>query len=164
MADWIWAHDLVKKLAEDNPQRPDYRIELATAKYNVARVPVSRTQGSNFSDDVVALEKNYRDALADQDRLVAECPGIGDNHQRRAATLDSAATWINDSLDYEQFAEHRKARDADALNFHRRSQAIWQKLTREHPTVLSYWRGLAVSQQRLGIVLERLGKLDEAEQ
>ncbi len=49
------------------------------------------------------------------------------------------------------------------LELHQRSEAIWNQLTDAYPTVIAFQNGLAISHQRHGIVLEHLGKLDEAE-
>ncbi len=162
-ADLRRAFELFRKLAEDHPHRPDYRLEMAGARHDIARVSIEKVAAAEYLHAVRVMEQSYRDAIAEQERLVAEFPAVVENHRRLATSLDTLATWVNDSAENPAFGGRPEPRVAEALALHRRSEAIWLRLAAEHPTVLEYQNGLAVSHQRHGVVLtDRVRDFEEA--
>jgi serine/threonine protein kinase len=146
------AYEIVKKLAEDNPHRPDYRVDAASALFQVAR------DGSPES-----IYLRYLNAVAEQERLAAQFPAHIENRRRLAVTLDDVATFCNDYSTYQKHALPALLLLAQALEFHSRSHAIWSQLAADYPAVLAFQNGLAVSDQRYGISLERWRQWDRAE-
>jgi tetratricopeptide (TPR) repeat protein len=156
-ADFIRGHDLLKKLAEENPQRPDYRFEYANSKFILVRLPWSDISSQT------PLSQGYPESIADQERLVAEFPSVVENRRRLAMSLNEYATWVGDMG---LFAKHWLPKILlwfKALELHRRSHALWTLLAVENPTVIAYQDGQATSYQRYGIILDNLGRWDEAE-
>jgi len=161
--DLIRAYFIFKKLAADHPQRPDYRLELASAEHFVARAPVETKTAMNFEMSIAAMEKSYRDAVAQQDRLVTEFPAYIDHHHRLALSLNSLATWLCDKTLNDVAKAEREALFVESVALHERAEAIWVRLSKAYPKVIAYQNGLALSHQRFGIALEKLNRLDEAE-
>jgi serine/threonine protein kinase/tetratricopeptide (TPR) repeat protein len=146
------AFEVLKRLADDYPHRPDYRVESAAALHGVAR----EVMGYD-------MEARYRAAVAAQEQLTREVPALVENRERLATTLNSLATWLNDKSTYQKHWLFAIPNLAEAYTVHKQSEAIWVQLVADYPMVLSFKDGLARSDQRFGIVLERLKRLTEAE-
>ncbi len=167
------AYELFKKLVQEHPHRPIYQIELASAQHDVARYPVDH--GTRWDDNAIAeMIRLYRDAIAEQERLAAEYPAHVENQRRLGVTLNTFATYQCDMGMYAGVAAARKfnpteaARaaelNAEALDLHGRSHAIWMKLAADHPKAIVFQNGLARSDQRYSIILRRFGRIGESDQ
>src|SRR5262249_37793571 len=72
-----------KELADDFPQRPDLRAELAQTHYRLGQVLLSRSQEG--------AKSAWRDALPILQKLVADCPTVPGYHNALAETLGNLA-------------------------------------------------------------------------
>jgi serine/threonine protein kinase/tetratricopeptide (TPR) repeat protein len=152
-ADKKRAYETLRKLAQEHPHRPDYRVELAAAIHNAA------------SDNVIGgyLEDHYREAVAIQEKLTEQFPELVENHRKLATSLNSLATWLNDKATNQKHWLPMILIECEALQIHERSDSIWKKLAHDYPQILAYQHGLGVSHQRFGIVLGAFGYPDRAE-
>ena len=151
--DGVRAYEIFKKLAAEHPHRPDYRHELAGAVHNVARVPMSDSTPASYRQNIATMEKAYRDAVSQQERLVAEFPAVLEHHQRLATSLNTLATWLCDKPASALLPEETRPLAGRIDPTPQRSEAIWTRLAPDTPrssTTRTGWPGATSGTDRAG--------------
>lgn|GEM_PF-3124645 len=160
-ADKLKSYGIFRKLADEHPQRSDFRLEVASASYSFANE--STHGGLKYEKWVEAMERESKLSLAEQERFVKEVPDLVDGRRRLAISLNEWAMWVGYKATIASHWSGVGAFFAEALTVYQRAENIWRDLIAAQPDVIAYLNGLAVNHQRYGIVLEQTGKLDEAE-
>jgi|GEM_PF-6599022 len=127
------ALEIREQLAREDPQNADFQQGLART---LSMIAFLQTKGDK-PDPAQALAK-YKRALAIRRRLVQQNPGLPLYEEQLALGLHNLATAYLAGEGTPSKEAHQKA-----AGVYQESRALYEKLTREHPIVVSYKDSLA---------------------
>lgn len=163
--DLVRRHQLLRKLATEHPNRPDYGVDAAMSLHDAGRLGVTLVEDKDYVPGTadVPLEERLRTALAAQDQFAEQFPELPEIQRRLAMIQNSLATWLTDKADYVSAPELRQTALQESELQHRASERIWSELASKYPAVWQYRFDLAKSHQRMSITLQKQRKYEEAE-
>ncbi len=134
-----------QKLADDFPDVPDYRAELARTRNYLGGQLI-------FINDHDGAEKAIRQALDVQEKLAAQFPAVPDYRRDLAATYDHLGLLLS-----------KTGRRSDAVPVHRHAATLWQRLADDFPRNATYRGVLVETLANLGAGLLGAGEVRDAE-
>jgi tetratricopeptide (TPR) repeat protein len=136
------ADEIIKQLAQQNPDNPERQHDLANSHQRIGDVLVAQGKRAQALED-------YRASLAIREQLAQQNPG---NPERQHDLANS----------HERIGDVRLPQGEQALEDYRASLAIREQLAQQNPDNPERQRNLANSHERIGDVLVAQGEWEPA--
>jgi serine/threonine protein kinase/tetratricopeptide (TPR) repeat protein len=169
----IWSFQraiaLGERLVAESPSVPNYKEALATSLEHFAEF-------GGTTNSPQEIERLYRRAIELCEKLAADSPSVPAYRQRLAISCGNLGVFFAGTAEQRHTrAERRSFLDSRVIEFgsnehrqqaeklYRRADGVVEGLSAEFPSAIDYQRLRAIGRNNLGRLLERVGRLAEAE-